>query len=126
MSSSRDAILSAIRQHVLHQTELPSLDHDWMQFADPVDQFATVLAAVGGQCLRVSKLSDINAKLESLPQFVSAFVRCSTVPEVDSADAEPPSCRSTASSSGIQRARYAAMCCQIIRRRSSGTNRVSK
>ena len=82
MSSSRDAILSAIRQHELQQTELPSLEHAWMQFADPVEQFATVLAAVGGQCVRVPKLADINAKLESLPQFVSAFVRCSTVPDV--------------------------------------------
>ena len=82
MSSSRDAILSAIRQHDLQQTELPSLEHAWMQFADPVEQFVTVLASVGGQCVRVPKLSDINAKLESLPQFVSAFVRCSTVPEV--------------------------------------------
>ncbi len=79
MSQSRAAILETIRSIQLTPTELPSLDQNWIRYEDPITQYATVLAGVGGQCVRVAKLADVNAHLQTLPQFADAKVRCSLV-----------------------------------------------
>lgn len=79
MSHSRAAILESIRSKGLTPTELPSLDQNWIRYEDPVAQYATVLAGVGGQCIRVPKLEDVDSHLQGLNQFASAKVRCSLV-----------------------------------------------
>ena len=93
--SSRDAILSAVRQHQLEPTPMPALEQDWIQFPDPVAQFATVLESVGGQCIPVSSEDEINGQLAKLPQFASATVRCSTIegigePTLDASSVDRP------------------------------------
>ena len=77
--NSRDTILKAIRKSQREATPLPTLDQDWLQFDDPIEQFSKVLESVGGKCLRVSSRSEINDRLSEFPQFESANVRASTV-----------------------------------------------
>jgi len=91
MSQSRAAILSAIRSKHLLPTVPPSLDQDWIHYEDPHTQFATVLKMVGGQCLRVRTLAEINEHLESLPQFQTAKVRCSLIDGVGQPTLDPQS-----------------------------------
>jgi len=82
--SSRNDILSAIRSHPLEATPLPTLEQDWIKFDDPVAHFGEVLATVGGRCIPVATLGDINRELSNLPEFSTAIVRVSTVDGVGS------------------------------------------
>lgn len=77
--SSRSTILKAIRKSQREATPMPTLEQDWIRFDDPVEQFATVLESVGGQCIRVNSHSEIDAHLAALPQFETANIRISTV-----------------------------------------------
>lgn len=77
--SSRDAILQSIRRHPLEPTELPSLERNWIQYEDPAAQFGRVLEMVGGRCLCVPSLADVNRELAALPQFSEAKVRYSAI-----------------------------------------------
>lgn len=79
MSTSRDAILSAIRSTPLEPTPLPTLEQDWIRFDDPISQFDTVLSSVGGQCIRCESLAAVQELLESVVEFQTAVVRCSTI-----------------------------------------------
>ncbi len=79
MSSSRDAILNAIRNQTLEPTPLPTLEQSWIQFGDPTAQFETVLESVGGKCVRCGSLADVQSALENVTEFQTAVVRCSTV-----------------------------------------------
>jgi len=82
--SSRDDILSAIRSHPLEATPLPTLQQDWIEFEDPVAHFGETLASVGGRCIPVVTLDDINRELSNLTEFSTAIVRVSTVDGVGS------------------------------------------
>lgn len=77
--SSRSTILKAIRKSQREATPLPTLDQDWIRFDDPVEQFGTVLESVGGRCVRVSSLAEIDRHLAELPQFESAGIRMSAI-----------------------------------------------
>jgi len=77
--SSRDSILKAVRQSQREATPLPTLDQNWMRFDDPIEQFTKVLESVGGKCIRVGSLAEIDGHLSSFPQFESAGMRASTV-----------------------------------------------
>lgn len=95
MSSSRSAILNAIRQKHVSPTELPSLQQNWIEFDDLAAQFAGVLEGVGGKCIRVRSLSEINAQLAELTPFRTALVRCSNIdgighPNVEAAAYDDP------------------------------------
>lgn len=89
--SSRDDILAAIRKHPLEPTPQPTLEQDWIEFPDLVAQFSTVIQTVGGLCIPVSSVDDVNAELKKMPQFESASVRCSTVDGVGDPTLEPAS-----------------------------------
>lgn len=79
MSASRDAILNSIREQSLEQTPLPTLEQDWIRFDDSVAQFGTVLETVGGKCVRCESLAAVQETLDSVVEFQTAVVRCSTV-----------------------------------------------
>lgn len=79
MTSSRSAILNAVRQKAVPPTQLPDLKQNWIQFDDLAAQFAGVLEGVGGKCFRVKSVSEINSHLEELTQFKTALVRCSNI-----------------------------------------------
>jgi L-lactate dehydrogenase complex protein LldG len=77
--SSRDTVLKAIRKSQREATPLPTLDQGWLRFDDPIEQFTTVLESVGGKCIQVKSITEINDRLSEFPQFESANVRASTV-----------------------------------------------
>jgi L-lactate dehydrogenase complex protein LldG len=80
--SSRDEILSAIRKHLPETSPLPDLRGPWIEYPDPIAQFANVLEMIGGRCVRVPNLDAINAELDSLPVYVAAKQTVSTIPGV--------------------------------------------
>ena len=72
MTSAKQTILSAIRQHQLAEAPLPSLDQEWITFADPRQQFSAVLESVGGRAVFVPNLAAINAELSAIPAWKEA------------------------------------------------------
>jgi L-lactate dehydrogenase complex protein LldG len=80
MNASRDRVLSAVRRHHTAVVPLPDLEGDWIRYADPTGQFATVLTAVGGACLRAPTLAAAGAALAELPAARGARQIVSTVP----------------------------------------------
>lgn len=67
--SSRQEILDAIRRHDLTPVEQTSPDGPWTQYANPREQFANVLEAIGGKCVVISREADIAETLGSYPEF---------------------------------------------------------
>lgn len=80
--TSRDEILSAIRQHLPEASPLPELDGPWIEYSDPIAQFASVLEMIGGQCVRVPSIEAINAALQLVPAYTTATQIVSTIPGV--------------------------------------------
>lgn len=80
---SREAILQSIRQHLPQSSPLPEVTGPWIQFADPIAQFASVLEMIGGKCIRVPSLDSIADHLRQLPQFTSAKRTLSLVPGIE-------------------------------------------
>lgn len=81
--SSRQSILNKLRQNLPPAMELPSLDEDWLQYPDPLAQFSEVLTGVGGQCVSVSTLTDVQRYLEGLDAYQAAAQRVSAVPGIE-------------------------------------------
>lgn len=61
---------------------LPELDGPWIEYPDPIAQFASVLEMIGGRCVRVPNVEAINAELDALPVYASARQTVSTIPGV--------------------------------------------
>ncbi|HLQ45703.1 MAG TPA: LUD domain-containing protein [Planctomycetaceae bacterium] len=72
MTVSKQTILSAIRRHHLPEAPLPSLDQAWITFADPRQQFVSVLESVGGRAVFVPDVAALNAELAAMPAWVEA------------------------------------------------------
>jgi L-lactate dehydrogenase complex protein LldG len=70
--SSREQVLTAVRRHLPESSPLPELDGPWIHYPDPLAQFADVLAMIGGTCVRVPTLADINRELPRLPPYAAA------------------------------------------------------
>ena len=70
--SSRDDILAAVRRHLPEASPLPDLAGPWIEYPDPIAQFASVLEMIGGRCVRVPNIEAINRELEALPAYAAA------------------------------------------------------
>jgi L-lactate dehydrogenase complex protein LldG len=70
--ASRDAILAALRKNAPPAAPAPDLAGLGVTFADPLDQLAQSVVAVGGACARVADLAAADAALAALPQAASA------------------------------------------------------
>ncbi len=79
MTSSRDDILTAIRRHEFPAVPRPDLDHDWIEYGQPAQQFAEMLAAVGGRAVNVRDVAELNELLSSIPEYTEAKSVCSLV-----------------------------------------------
>jgi len=83
--TSRDEILSAVRKQLPEAMELPDLRGPWIEYPDPIAQFASVLDMIGGKCICVPNLDAIQAELALLPQYATARQIVSAVPGVGTA-----------------------------------------
>lgn len=63
--NSRQKILDAIRAQAVPPTELPELTGPYVDYPDPVEQFANVLNGIGGQCRHANDLADVRRQLDS-------------------------------------------------------------
>lgn len=77
--TSRDEILSAICRHLPESSPLPELDGPWIQYPDPIAQFAGVLEMIGGKCVRVPDRESINLELGTIAAYTSAKQIVSTI-----------------------------------------------
>lgn len=92
---SKATILAAIRSHQVPPAELPSLQENWVTYPDPLAQFTSVIQSVGGKCLAVANLTELNARLAEIPAWQEAKETVSFVPgagksNVDLAAIEDP------------------------------------
>jgi len=62
--TSRDNILRAIRRQLPQATPLPDRSGSWIQYDNPLVQFAQVLASVGGECHHVPDVAAIPQYLQ--------------------------------------------------------------
>lgn len=70
--SSKDHILKSVRNQLVPSVDLPSMQQEWIQYADPVAHFGDVLAAVGGTAVVVEGLDGLAESLAELPVYVDA------------------------------------------------------
>lgn len=86
MATAKEEILNILRKQVPIETPaLPEvLEGDWIRYADPIAQFSSLIAAVGGSCFVVHGIADVIAQLESYAQFQKAKRIYSQVPGIES------------------------------------------
>lgn len=72
MPSSREEILTSVRKHLVESVALPELTGPWIEYPDPIAQFASVLEMIGGRCVRVPNVEAINAELAAIPAYSTA------------------------------------------------------
>ena len=90
MSESREEILTAIRRQQPPEATLPHLaEGSWIKFVDPAEQFAQVLANVGGNCLFAAKIDDVRRQLAELAAYTAAMKVCSLVDGIVSRNVDP-------------------------------------
>lgn len=77
--SSKEAILKSIRSKLLTAADLPDLAGPWVSYPDRPAQFTAVLESVGGRCVRVADLAELNRELSQLPEYTGAKKRVSCV-----------------------------------------------
>jgi L-lactate dehydrogenase complex protein LldG len=81
--NSRQAILSALRQSSTAPIPLPEAGPSLgVRFEDPIQQFAEMVAAVGGTCVRVNDLPAADAEARKLAAQRAAIHIASVVPGV--------------------------------------------
>jgi len=86
--TARDEILAALRRAAVPPAPLPQLAGLGMCFADPVQQFAEAVAAVGGVCVRAPDRAAAHAALADLGPYRDARQVVSLVPTVGRSDIE--------------------------------------
>jgi L-lactate dehydrogenase complex protein LldG len=92
--NSKQVILDAIRRQPTPEAALPEVARgDWIRFDDSVKQFATVLAAVGGNCICTPSIDDVRRELEQMPAFAAAVKVYSLVEGIANRNAEPSASR---------------------------------
>lgn len=80
MTSSRDAILAALRRAPGGDVPLPDLAARPEPRGDLATRFASALEAAGGRCVRVADSAALDEALAALPAFATAQRRCSLLP----------------------------------------------
>jgi len=87
MASKQD-ILNSIRKHSLDPTELPAMDHAWIEYDDKLKQFEEVLKSVGGQALFVRDRDSIKEELRMLPVYDEAKKVYSSIAGIEKANVD--------------------------------------
>ena len=84
--ATREALLAALRRAAPRETPKPDLSALGVKYADGTKQFADVLAAVGGACVRVPDRAAAHAAVSALPVCRDARRVVSLVPGVGAAN----------------------------------------
>ncbi len=84
MTTSKDDILNQLRSQSVPPTDLPDLQSielasQWIRYEDPAEQFAETLASVGGLCVRVKNVDEVNQRLSELTAYQEASLVCSQI-----------------------------------------------
>jgi L-lactate dehydrogenase complex protein LldG len=88
---SKQAILGLVRANKPESAALPKLDNAWVAYADRQRQFAAMIESVGGRCLLVANLDEINRALAEIPAYASAKQIVSLLPGAGQANFDPNS-----------------------------------
>jgi len=80
--NSKSEILKALRSGPAESAPLPDLQGNWIRYDDPYAQFAAMIEAVGGRCVRVASANEIAPLLAAQPTFAIAQQIVSFVPQV--------------------------------------------
>lgn len=89
--ASKQTILNLVRANTPEPAELPKLDNAWITYADRYRQFAGLIESVGGRCLAVANLDELNRELEEIPAYASANQIVSLVPGAGRPNFDPNS-----------------------------------
>lgn len=76
--------MNRLRSQSVPKTERPDLSapeltQQWISYDDPAEQFATMLASVGGVCARVKNVDEVNLKLSEIPAYQESKKICSQI-----------------------------------------------
>jgi L-lactate dehydrogenase complex protein LldG len=90
--SSRDDILSRLRQQTLPEQELPDLAGPWISYENLAEQFAKTLGGIGGFCHFVPSYEEARAHLQNLGSFQQAKQIASLIPELVTGNIDERAC----------------------------------
>ena len=83
MSESKRRLLEKLRSQTIEDRPLPEvIEGNWIQFEDPIAQFAEAIKFVGGVCTVLDSAEELPRKLNEFEQFRAAKRIFSSVPEV--------------------------------------------
>lgn len=85
--SSRDAILAAIKKNTLQKFDYPKWKVNAIQYPDPVKQFISITAAVGGEAVELPEGMDVNEYI--LKRYPNMNAIASNMPEITCATLNP-------------------------------------
>jgi L-lactate dehydrogenase complex protein LldG len=88
MSSSKSAILDAIRRNRPAGLNLPTVEGKWTTYSDRAKHFVEVLEAVGGAAIRARTPEDANDRVQRLSIFEQAQRVASLVPGIGNASVD--------------------------------------
>lgn len=86
--SSKASILASIRRTEVPPRELPTLEQNWIQFADREQQFTQVLSGIGGRVVIARDLAEVQQDLNQLDLYVEAKQIRSEVPGIARANVD--------------------------------------
>jgi L-lactate dehydrogenase complex protein LldG len=90
--SSRDDILSRLRQQTLPEQELPDLAGPWIHYENLAEQFAKTLSNIGGFCHFVPSYEEARVHLQSLESFQQAKQIASLIPDLVPGNVDERTC----------------------------------
>jgi L-lactate dehydrogenase complex protein LldG len=80
--TSKQEILSNIRQHTVPPAELPDLKRGWISYPDKPRQFADLVHSVGGRCVVVPDLATAHADLAATDPYKKSKKILTAVPGI--------------------------------------------
>ncbi|WP_166821359.1 LutC/YkgG family protein [Thalassoroseus pseudoceratinae] len=87
--SSRDEVLKRVRGQLVEAVSHPTLAGDWTTYPDPREQFAETLGGIGGVCVPVDNVSQIQDHLRELLAFTEGQKTVSLISGLDVGNVDP-------------------------------------
>ena len=87
--SSREDMLTALRERAPRAVPLPDLSRLGVKYPDPIKQYREALASVGGTCVAVPDLAAVQGAIAELPYHAQAKKTASLVPGLRPGTVDP-------------------------------------